>query len=250
MQRLIAVIRRPQVIVALVSDRARPFSAAEAGRDPYREEVVPLSMVSEAVCPWKDKDVRAWRALSSVPRLNERAALAIVRSIIGSVLDPDSEVTELPPLRFGGASVDVRPHLCNPDGEAELLAGLHEVLDSVTEEVEFPAWHWHRRHEVAALPAGFRHGFLWGLHLSPWDQVEATLAAYRELRLDQHPDLRRALARLLSLARRPLGLWWCDLLAELPAADRLRAAELIIESRAYEQAPDDEARRALLATPG
>jgi hypothetical protein len=250
MTRLIAVIRRPQVIVALVSERTRPFTAEQAGRDPYREQIVPLSTLSEAVCPWKDKDVRAWRALASVPRLNERAALAIVRSIIGSVVDPDSEVSALPPLRFGGASVDVRPYLCTPFGEADLLAGLHEVLDSVTDEVEFPAWHWHRRHDLAALPAGFRRGFLWGLHLSPWEQVEATLAAYRELGLDQQPELRLALARLLSLARRPLGLWWCDLLAELPAADRLRAAELIIESRAYEQAPDDEARRALLATPG
>jgi hypothetical protein len=250
MQRLIAVLRRPQVIVALISERARPFSAEQAGRDPYREQVVALTAVSEAVCPWRDKDVRAWRALSSVPRLNERAALAIIRSVIGSVVDPDAAVPPLPPLRFGGASVDVRPYLCSADGEDELLTGLHEVLDSVTDEVEFPAWHWHRRHDIAALPAGFRRGFLWGLHLSPWEQVEATLAAYQQLELDAHPDLRRALARLLSLARRPLGLWWCDLLVEVPAAQQLRAAEIILESRAYEQAPDDEARRALLATPG
>lgn len=249
MQRLIAVVRRPQVIVALVSERVRPFAADQAGHDPYREQAVPLSMVSEAVCPWKEKDVRAWRALASVPRLNERAALAIVRSVIGSVADPDAVVPPLPPLRFGLESADVRPYLCTPDGEAELLAGLHEVLSSVTDEVEFPDWHWQRRRDIAALPGGFRTSFLWGLHLSPWEQIESTLAAYQQLELDDRPDLRRGVARLLSLARRPLGLWWCDLLLEVPAAQQLRAAELILESRAYEQAPDDEARRALLAGP-
>jgi len=237
-------------MVALVSERTHPFRAlTEAWTGGYREQVMPLSRASEEVCPWKDVDVKAWRALSSVPQLSERAGIAIVRSIIGSVADPAPAVDGLPELSFdSGSGVDLRPYLCDSDGEERLLARLGGVLDEVGQELEFPDWHWNRRADIAALPAQFRRCFLWGLHLAPWSMVRVTLTVYDQLELEQRHDLRFAIARLLSLAERKLGIAWCEVIGEVDPDHRARAAELILETRAYAAAPCDQARRHVVAS--
>jgi hypothetical protein len=247
-RRLVAVLRHPLGVFALVSDRVRPFELEPAAwDDPYSETLVPLAQVSEAVCAWKDKDVRAWRALARVPTLTRRSGLAIVRAIIGSAVDPSKPPGTLPPLRFDRGPVDLRPHLCDPDGEQELLDGLGETLEQVSEDIDFPDWHWNRRRAIAMLPDEFRRSFLWGLHLSPWRQLERTLAVYEALALEDDPVLRRGMARLLSFADRPTGIEWAEVLVEVDPADRARACELILESGAYRRSPSDAARRALAA---
>jgi hypothetical protein len=140
--------------------------------------------------------------------------------------------------------VDLRPHLCHPDGERWLLAQIREALPR-TGEVELADWHWHRRDDLAALPAGFRRHFLWGLALSSWLQVELTRAAYDALALESDLQCRRAVARLLSIADREVGLWWCDALAELPGGLRARAAATVLGRGIHRQRPDPEMRRAL-----
>jgi hypothetical protein len=249
-QRLIAVLRRPQGIFALVSEPTRPFTPpGGAAGAPYGERTLPLSAVSETVCPWRDKDVRAWRALASVPRLTERAGLAMIRAVIGSVADPAAPLADAPPeAMFGGASVDMRPHLCHPDSEQRLLEAMGDALAQATGALDFPAWHWTRRRELTALPAGFRRSVLWGLHLSPWETVEATLAAYHQLALDDRgEDLRPAVARLLSLAERPTGLAWCRAITQVPATAQPAAVELVLESKAFRAAPSQALQRALAA---
>jgi hypothetical protein len=248
-QRLISVLRRPAAIVALVSERTHPFCPDSGqGHDggAYSERVIPLSAASESVCPWKDKDVKAWRALASVPSLGDRAGLAIVRSIIGSVADPATPVDGLPELSFAAGSVDLRPYLCAPDGEHMLLECLGNVLDEVASALDFPDWHWKRRHDIAALPAEFRRSFLWGLHLSPWPMVRVTLAVYDELELEHNGDLRAAMARLLSFAERKAGIAWCEVIAQVDPPQRARAAELILESGAHARDPGAESPRALV----
>lgn len=233
MQRLLSVVRRPDAILAIVSVPGR-------GDAPFVSQRVPLSQVSEAVCPWRDKDVRAYTALARVPSMSRRAAQAIARTLIGSVCDPEAEIAEPGPLAFGAAPVDLRPQLCSPAGEERLLSAF---ADALPEGGDLPTWHWHRRRDIAALPAGFRLELLWGLHLSSWEQVELTLAAHRALGLEDDAALRAAVARLLSHADRECGLWWCDLLAEAEPAARTPLAALVVATGAHRDRPSPELRR-------
>jgi len=241
-KRLIAVIRRPGAVLALVSERA-PAAASGPSAGPYREALVPLAAVSEAICPWKDKDVRAWRSLARVPGLSRRAGVAIVRTIIGSTVDPDAVPAELSPLSFSRGPVNLQPHLCAADGEQELLDVLGDVLTEVSRDTDFPDWHWNRRHSLAVLPDHFRRSFLWGLHLSPWSTVEHTLAVYEALELDSDAPLRRALARMLSLADRSLGLAWSRAIADVEPGERLALCERVVETGAYATHPEAVSRR-------
>jgi len=248
MQRLISVLRRPGAIVAVVSDRSGPFSLQPSdGYEPgYSERVEPLASTSDAVCPFKAKDVKAWRSLARVPSLGERAGLAIVRAIIGSVADPAAPVNGLPALRFDDGAVDLRPYLCSPDSEQMLLGRIGRVLDEVASELDFPDWHWKQRHDIAELPAAFRRNFLWGLHLSPWAMVRVTLAVFDELRLEQDLSLCRAVARLFSLTERKLAIAWCEVIGEIDAGERVRATEVILESGGHRREPGTEGKRALV----
>lgn len=247
--RLIAVLRQPRAVLALLSERTGPLSSDAAALPvPYRERRVPLADVSEAICPWRDRDVRAWTALGRVPNPSRRASLATLRALIATVADPAAQVGELPPLDFSRPPVDLRPYLCSPRHEQDLIDAIADVLEDATRDLEFPDWHWTRRDRIADMPAGFRTHFLWGLHLSPWSQVELTRAVYDDFDLGGETALRSAIARLLSLADREDGLWWCDALAETPAPHRVRAAELVLESGGSRTRPDRSVRDALAAT--
>jgi hypothetical protein len=232
--RLVSVLRRPTGIFALVS--------APTGdpTDPYQERLQPLAATPLEVCPWRDKDVKAWRALGRVEAITPRTALAIIRSLIGSVADPDLPAADPGALRLDGYG-DLRPYLCSPDSEQLLIDQMDEALAAATADTGFPDWHWRRRRELAALPAAFRRSFLWGLHLSEWQTVDRTLALYRALELEAQGPLRRALARLLSLADRPTGLAWGDRIGALPAGARLGEVARILDSGAHASAPDPAA---------
>lgn len=252
MQRLIAVLRRPQGIFGLVSDRVRAFDPKISHfTDPYRESVVPLASVPESVCAWRDKDVKAWRALGAVPALSRRAGVAIVRAVIGSVADPANEPGWLPPLSaaFGSrrGAVDLRPYLCSAAHEQELLHALGDTLIQVSSDTSFPDWHWTHRLAIAELPPAFRRRFLWGLHLSPWHQLELTLAVYEALDLERDEVACRGVSRLLSFCARPIGIAWCHAIADVAPPERARACELILESGAYQRQPTEDAREALVA---
>jgi hypothetical protein len=151
----------------------------------------------------------------------------------------------LAPISFDGGAVDLRPHLCAPASEQALIDGIGQVLEEVSSDAAFPAWHWSHRQAIAVLAADFRRQFLWGLHLSPWTRVELTLAVYEALDLDRDEVLRRGVARLLSFCDRPIGIAWCRVLTDLEPAERSRACEMILESGAYAREPNDEARAAL-----
>jgi len=243
-ERLLAVLRRPQVLVGLVSRRRRPFDPSVAAAEPYVDVPLALSQVLITTCPWKDKDCNTWRALGNVPRMSERAMLAVVRTVIGSVCDPD-HVSEVAPLDPRALPRDLRPHLCNPEGEAQLIGSVLDALTAATETTELPDWHWHRRDDIAALPAEFRRLLLWSLHLRPWEQVLEVLAAYEALELDAHPGLRSAVARLLSYAGPDTTVAWCGLLHGLAPARRTRALELVLESNARTRLPTDQDQAAL-----
>jgi len=244
--RLIAVLRNPLGIFALVSERTEPFDASdEFSTNPYRETVMPLAKISEGLCPWRDKDLAAWRALERVPKLGRRAALAVVRAVIGAAVDPAIVVGELAPLNFSAGSVDLRPYMCEPEAEQAVLDMFKVVLADVSRDAAFPDWHWNQRRAIAVLPAQFRRAFLWGLHTSQWPQLELTAAVYEALALDEHHELRRAVSRLFAFAERDHGIEWGRLLVEVEPRVRLRACELVIESGAFGAAPDDGARRSL-----
>jgi hypothetical protein len=239
MPRLIAIIRNPLAISALVCSRTHDFAIdAPEWRHGYRQDRVALASLSETLCPWRDKDVKAWRALAKVPALGGRAALAIVRALIGSVADPETTTSGLPPPSFA-TSADLRPYLCGSEGEELLLSRLDKTLDEATAGLDFPDWHWRQRQDIAALPAGFRESFLWGLHLSPWEMVRVTHAIYDQLELDHDTDLRRAMSLLLSLAERRLGVGWAEVICNCEPQQRARAVELVIETSAYARAPSD-----------
>jgi len=245
-ERLLAVLRRPEVLVGLVSRRRRPFDPSTASPEPYVDVPLALSQVLITTCPWKDKDCNTWRALANVPRMTERAMLAVVRTLIGSVSDP-SHNAELAPLDPKALPRDLRPYLCHPDGEAQLLDGIRDDLAAATEGTELPKWHWSRRRDIAGLPGEFRRLFLWSLHLRQWEQVLEVLAAYETLELDVHPGLRSAVARLLCFSGPEVTVAWCGLLHGLEPGRRTRALELVLESRARDRMPVDQDQE-ILAT--
>ena len=245
MPRLIAVVRSPLALTALVCGRTHDFALdAPEWRYGYQVERVALASLSETVCPWRDKDVKAWRALAKVPALGARAALAIVRTLIGSAADPATVTSGLPTPSFA-TSADLRPYLCGADGEELLLSRMGDTLAAATANLDFPDWHWRQRHDIAALPAAFRTSFLWGLHLSQWEMVRVTLAIYDQLDLDHDAELRQAVSLLLSLADRRLGLGWAEAIADCDPAQRARAAELVIQTRAFARAPTSAISAAL-----
>lgn len=241
-ERLLSVLRKPLVLVGVVSRRRRPFDLDAAPAEPYVDVALSLSAMSPATCPWRDNDLKAWRALSNVPRMTNRASLAIVRALIGSVADPDSVPADLPALDPAHPPRDLRPHLCRPDHEEILIAGIEDALAHAT---AMPEWHWQRRRELAALPRQFRRLFLWGLHLRPWTDVAAALAAFEALDLEAAPGLCSGLARLWSLAGPELGVAWAGLALSLEPARRCRAIELVLESGAALRAPEEADAEAL-----
>jgi hypothetical protein len=246
-ERLISIIRRPQVLVTLVGRRRVPFSLESSHPEPYVEVPIAMSRVLERTCPWRDKDDKAWRALGNVPRMTDRAALALIRIIIGSVADPEQRPTDLPTIDPAAVPRDLRPHLCHPEHEQQILDSMSDALAAASGDTDMPEWHWSKRRELGALPPDFLRLFVWSLHLSPWPRMLEMLAAFEALELGQpaKAGLRSAMARLLSLAGGERALAWAGLLLSLPAERRVRAAELVIESGAHAREPTDGDQQAL-----
>ncbi len=245
---LIAVFRTPEMLKALLCQRL-PFDENEQTNSEslYVERLVPLSSVPDEMCPWRDADIRAWRSLGKVPNLSKKAARAIVRSLLSTVVDPDFVPADTSELQFEGASLDLRPLLCNAEGERRILLELGDAIPRNSEDAELPTWHWKRRSELAALPRGFRRHFLWGLSLAPWSEVELMLAVHQTLNLSNAQALSLAIARLATVGNRDATLWWCDILAELPPEIRVLAVRHILEAGAHSAIPNDESREALIA---
>ena len=240
---VLSVFRRPEMLLALLSERREPFDPSGRGHpDPYVDRMVPFASVPETLCPWRDAELKAWKALGRVPNLTAGAVKAIIRSLLGSVPEPRKVVSEPAPPALGRGSVDLRPSLCHPIGEEWLIAQLGDAIPT-PQQGDLPT---HRR-ELSALPEDFRRYFLWSMSLSSWEQIEATLAVFESLSLSSSRSLLRAVARLLRLARRDTGLWWCDVLAEIDPSEQLRACELILEYRAMNCMPDQTIRAAFSA---
>jgi hypothetical protein len=243
-QRLLAVLRRPEMVTAVVSVRRRPFQL-DSHDLPYAELSVPLAQTLETTCPWKDRDVNAWRALGKVPNMSKRAALAVIRILVATVADPSAKLDNLGDIDPANPPNDFRPYLCSPIHEQQVLDSLGELLDEVSKESNFPDWHWHRRQELSALPSGFRRLCLWTMHLSDWESLQAVLSAYDHLALEANPHLASAFARLLSLAGPARAVEWAGVLSLCSKDRRLRGAELIIESGVLSTSPTDEAAEAV-----
>ncbi len=244
---LLAVFRRPEMLKALLCERSGEFVPDGDGvAEPYRERVLALSSVHESICTWGDADIRAWRSLGKVPKMSGRAAQAVVRSLLGSVVDPDFDAPTDATLEFSNAPIDLRPLLCNPGGEQRVLGELGEAIPSEN-STELPSWHWTHRHEIAALPIGFRRHFLWGLSLVSWQYVELMAAMFASLELADDMALSLAVARLAAVGRCENTLWWCDVLADVPKQKRARAVEMVLAAGASKGMPNPESRAALVA---
>ena len=240
--RLLSVLRRPGGLSALVSTRNPDYESGDTETWPYLETLGSLGDVPESICPWRDRDLKAWRSLRSVPAINKRAATAIVRSIIGSVVAPDVRIGHLDDLDFS-RPVDLQPYLCSADGEQAVLLLIADTVTLATENTDLPDWHLTHRQQLPALLAEFRRTFLWGLHLSPWDRVERTARLYDELSLDTSPALRCAIARMLTLTDRETGLAWCEALRAIAPDRRTQSVHAIVESGAMRQHPERVADR-------
>lgn len=240
--RLLAVIRRPGALSAVVT-RRNPRFPTDPAEAPCLVDAMAMTGLPEAICPWRDTDLKAWRSLQRVPDLNKRAALAIVRTLIASVSAPDAAVGELRPLDFSRGAVDLQPYLCSAAGEQLLLAAIAEPLIAASEHTELPEWHITHRQQITELPAEFRRTMLWGLHLSPWPRVEQTRAAFDTLGLATDAALRMAVARLLTLTDRDVGLAWLSALCDLPPDRRIAAACAALDTGVVQSMPDLAARR-------
>lgn len=238
---LVAVFRRPEMLKALLCERTTNAD----GETSYVERMLPVSSVPEDMCPWGDADIRSWRSLGKVPNMSRRATKAIVRTLLSTVIDPDYDAPDVRDFAFGKGPVDLRPLLCNAPGEERVLKELEETIAAHRTSSELPDWHWTHRHEVAALPAGFRRHFLWGLSLAPWSHVELMHAVYESLEMANAPEFSLALARMAIVGKRETILWWCDVFADVSATERTRAVRLVLEAGAQGAAPSDDIRSAM-----
>lgn len=237
---MVSVLRRPGGLTAVVSARNPGYDEKDSETAPYVEATVSLLDVPEAICPWRDKDLKAWRALRRVPSINRRSATAITRCLLGSVVSPDVDIAHLDELDFR-SPVNLQPYLCAADGEQAVLLLIADTVALAIEDTELPQWHLSHRQQLATLPALFRRTFLWGLHLSPWRRVERTLDLYRRLELDDAPALRCAVARMLTLTDRDTGLRWLEAIVDIDPARRAASVHAIVESGALLEQPEQVA---------
>lgn len=230
MHRLLGIVRHAAGMTAVVSsDEGLDEHVSQRVVHPCVSGQVPLSRLPEAIWPARDKDDRAWRSLGRVPGLGHRAALAVIRVMMGSVTEHLTAPTE--PLRFGRGPADLRPYLCNPEGESQIIAAIGPVIQEVSANAELPTWHWTHRHEIAALPAGFRTHFLWSLHLHPWPLVGAMAAAYEALGLAQDLPLRDVCARFAGLVPIETALETFDRILDESPVDRLHVLRVALSPR-------------------
>ncbi len=228
------------MLKALLSFRNRPFDPeALDSSDPYVDRILPLNQVPDDLCPWRDKDVKAWRSLAKVPKMSPRAAQAVVRSLLSTVVEPGLHLDDPGEITFGSSAIDLRPSLCHPAGEERLLAmvGAAQGVGS-----ELPTWHWSNRQEIAGFAPSFRYYFLWRLSLASWEQVELVAAMHESLQLAEQQPLCRAVARLFAATKGDSALWWCDAIADAPVEFRVRATELVLVAGAQERRPTEESR--------
>jgi hypothetical protein len=73
------------------------------------------------------------------------------------------------------------------------------------------------------------------------------LAVHESLELAKAPALSLAVARMAMVGSRQSTLWWCDVLADLPEANRLLAVRHILEAGAHSIAPTNNVRAAMVA---
>jgi len=234
------------MLKALLCTRVETTSPIHNGQSHvYVEQFVPLSSVPDDMCAWRDTDIRAWRSLSKVPTLSAKAVKAIVRSLLSTVVDPDYELPPYEALDLGDKPIDLRPQLCDPKGEDKWIIALGDAC--ATSNSELPNWHWTKRHEIAALPKGFRTHFLWALSLATWEDLELMVAMHESLGLEQNHEVSLAVARMVAVGERTTALWWCDVLADVEEGNRIRAVQAILGAGAQSEMPDDASRHALVA---
>ncbi len=241
---LLAVFRSPGMLKALLSQRVRPFEPeGEGDSDPYHDTILPLDQVPDALCPWRDADVKAWRSLSKVPKMSSRAAQAVTRVLLSTVIEPGLSVSDPGEIVFGAKAIDLRTSLCHPVGERQLidLIGAQESSGAS----ELPDWHWTHRQEIAELPSEFRYYFLWRLSLKTWDEVLVMVAMFESLNLSEDLPLARGVARLAAASDGDSLLWWCDALADVDSNRRIRSLEFVLALGLKECRPNDECRRAM-----
>lgn len=241
---VLAVFRRPEMLKALLSERIRPFEPGSEPTSPaYGDRVIPLIQIPEDLCPWRDADVKAWRSLSKVPKLSARAAQAIVRVLLSTVVEPGLSLEDPGDIVYGGKAVDLRPSLCHWMGEQRLIAAIG--ADERPESSELPQWHWTHRQEIADLPDRFRYYFLWRLSLRPWHEVELMAAMFHGLGLSEDLSLTKAVARLSAATKGDSLLWWCDAIAEAAGLRRAGLIEYVLAHGVQEARPDAECQQLL-----
>ncbi len=240
---LLAVFRSPGMLKALLSQRVRPFEPeGEGDSDPYHDTILSLDQVPDALCPWRDADVKAWRSLSKVPKMSSRAAQAVTRVLLSTVTEPGLSVAEPGEIVFGTKALDLRTTLCHPTGETQLIEVIGPQSGGTS---ELPDWHWTHRQEIAGLPSKFRFYFLWRLSLKTWEEVLVMVAMFESLNLADDLPLCRGVARLSAAIKGDSLLWWCDALADLDSSRQLRALEFVLAVGVQDRNPSDECRRAM-----
>ncbi|MDX1927114.1 MAG: hypothetical protein SFV81_11380, partial [Pirellulaceae bacterium] len=267
----IAILRRPNELVAMVSVRKFQITAPRYGDalvvDPYEERIVSLNEVTDLSLDRLRELQKCWQRLASVNALDE-SVTADIKEILGSTVPDEIQPTVDPwrprvepkrprataahPRAYRGTKaqppsqpqapfVDLRPHLCNLRDLRAILEHVHDrgtyADDSATLKLNAE-----RFEDLFTAPRPIR--------LCQWlvaidiKNAQANLADiighYWALDLNDNEPLCRAVARLLSEPWHKERLEWLHIIRHL-APHRRESALIALLENVHSLYPDSNA---------
>lgn len=247
--------------------------------DPYKEEIVPLIDLSEALFPGRNALLKAWESLHSVDTLTSGIAAHLIYVLAETVADPDMYPHSIPgvfgkeapvpasptaahPRAYKGTKHkppklpqtgprNLQPYMCSLSSEENILNELKPFFTDkptcVEPGVNLPGGQDasqfmspEYRKRTVSLPKNFIRYLFWNIRYCNADTTAKMLSIYWALGLEENKSLRRCLSMLLSMKSITPATTWCHAITQMPPGRRTSFAELLIESGAYSTIADEE----------
>lgn len=292
MESLISILRKPDGLTALLSHRAEDLEpdADEPTAPRILRRIDNLYQVverplDETSTPGDERQRRAlasWNVLGAVRSMDAATLFHVLIVLLETVRGDIESAAVLPPLpepeetakqpkptaahprAYQGTKykppkprsfepINLRPYLCDPHGEKQILAALGSYRASALEmlvkagykadnlETLLPQCDPYcvvhhdgpRTGSLDKLPPTFRTYILPLLRGIPWAEILRFLPAYWSLQLDEDTPLLHAVGRLFIVGQNCDILHWFQRIVEQPPERRLRFTTILIDTGGY-----------------
>lgn len=261
LERVIAVLRRPEGLFALVNRPKHPFRMFAKSRhsrnsfdelaDFYEVSEKPLESLPATVVPNSRRLLRSWNSISHVREWDAQTLFHVLKILLETHSDPKAERAPV------GIGPDLQKSLCDSRRQYEILQALRPFWPEALEKLgragydvknlsrikyssavsADPYFAHHFAHDgnprEDKLPEMFCKFLLPALTGLQWTQVREVLALFWGLLLQRNQNLLLAISRLLNLAPTSNTFEWCRILESQPPNRRAVFVALLIETGAY-----------------